>query len=151
MPGNRKTRLDVGICLEVGVDLRSSSRAPGETHCCLGPGGTIKCRRSTPVFPPGLSHFVIPQFQLLIMDFRAGRRVVSKWLNGKFKDGAAVKHELFATEELAIAALEKVLNCHKQQGGTVTEKVVGSEIRYEVEDSGGFVAVHWLSDVGGWG
>jgi hypothetical protein len=73
---------------------------------------------------------------------------VSKWLNGRFKDDSALKHELFATEDLAIAALENVLNCHKQQSRIVTEMWMGRELRYQVEDSNGFVALHWLSDDG---
>lgn len=77
-----------------------------------------------------------------------GRLIVGKWLNGRFKGDSAVKHELFATEDLAIRALEKALTRHKQQGRIVTDKWVGPELRYEVEDSDGFVAVHWLSNDG---
>jgi hypothetical protein len=38
---------------------------------------------------------------------------LSKWLNGQLKDTPNVKHELFATEADAIAALGKLLDLHK--------------------------------------
>lgn len=71
---------------------------------------------------------------------------MAKWLNGRISGAREVKHELFATEELARKALDRLLNRHRQKGRVVKTKWIGGELRYVIEDDSGFVAVHWLSD-----
>jgi hypothetical protein len=74
---------------------------------------------------------------------------LSKWLNARISGAQEVRHEPFATEELARRALDRVLNRHRQMGRVVKVNWIGRELRYVIEDNSGFVAVHWLSDDGG--
>ena len=73
---------------------------------------------------------------------------MSKWLNGRFRGQSAIRHELFPTEDAAIAALGKAVDLHKQHGHRVVEAWDGPKLRFEIRDDDGLVAVHWLSDTG---
>lgn len=66
---------------------------------------------------------------------------MSMWLHARIKGDPNPKHEFFHTEELARDALTP----HKQRGDTITENRVGGNLRHEVSDKEGFVAVYWLS------
>jgi hypothetical protein len=60
-----------------------------------------------------------------------------------------VKSELFATEDLARVALRNVLNRHKGKGHVIREIFDGPTLRFEIDDSDGFVGAYWLSDGSG--
>jgi hypothetical protein len=74
---------------------------------------------------------------------------VSAWLNSRMRDDHIIKSELFATEDLARAALRNVLNRHKGKGRVVREIFDGPIIRFDIEDTDGFVGAYWLSDASG--
>jgi hypothetical protein len=71
---------------------------------------------------------------------------MSKWLNGRSKGGSRPTSTLFATEEQAQGALSGLLKLYEQRGHAINEQVVGGDLRHEIQDSDGFVAVYWLSD-----
>jgi len=74
---------------------------------------------------------------------------VSAWLNSRMRDDNIVKSELFPTEDLARAALRDVLDRHKDKGRIVREIFDGPALRFEIDDTDGFVGTYWLSDASG--
>ena len=61
------------------------------------------------------------------------------------KDDNIIKSELFATDELARAALKTVLDRHKKKGRVVREIWDGPALRFEIDARDGFVGAFWLS------